>query len=201
MRKVKLFSLYDTNSLFYKIGMEINQEINKWPQEYFADDQIEGHVKNLKTGKELSIPEIHFARSESRTSSKIFPNSVLRPGSGSEMKIKVNVIEYRIPFEGDVNLLACRVSSNNSIKSEEWTVDPKIGELTIEYPVYGKTSKVLIHEHKNYVTDLMQQQSDLKAELLEFNSGLENMIRQVVEKRKNEIRSQNSLLSSLGLKS
>ncbi|GGB85264.1 hypothetical protein [Dyadobacter sediminis] len=201
MRKVKLFSLYDTNSLFYKIGMEINQEINKWPQEYFAEDQIEGCVKNLRTEKALSIPEIHFEKSESKTSSKIFSNAVLRPGSASDMKIKVNVIEYRIPFEGDANLLACTVSSNQGFKSEEWTVDTKTGELAIEYAVYGKTSKTIIHEHKNYVTDLMQQQNDLKAELLKFNAGLENMIRQVVEKRKAEIKSQNSLLSSLGLKS
>jgi hypothetical protein len=201
MRKVKLFSLYDTNSLFYKIGMEIKEEISKWPHAHFADDQIESHIQLLKTSKELRTPEILFNKSESKTSSKIFPNSVLRPGSSSDMKIKVNVIEYHIPFEGDINLLACKVSSGKSIKSQEWTVDQKTGKLIIEYAVYGKTSKTIINEHNSYITDLMQHQNELKSEFSEFNSGLENRIREVAEKRKAEIKDQISLLVSLGLKS
>jgi hypothetical protein len=201
MRKVKLFSLYDTNSLFYKIGMEIKEEISKWPHAHFADDQIESHIQLLKTSKELRTPEILFNKSESKTSSKIFPNSVLRPGSSSDMKIKVNVIEYHIPFEGDINLLACKVSSGKSIKSQEWTADPKTGKLIIEYAVYGKTSKTIVNEHNSYITDLMQHQNELKSEFSEFNSGLENRIRQVAEKRKTEIKDQISLLVSLGLKS
>lgn len=201
MRKVKLFSLYDTNALFYKIGIEIQEEISKWPHSYFAGDQLNDHMEKLKMAKELKWPEIHFARSKSTTSSRIFPVSVLRPGSGSDMKIKVNVIEYRIPFDGDINLLACKSSSNKSIKSEEWIVDPKANELLIEYAIYGKTSKNIIQEHNSYITELAAHQDELRSEFLEFNQRMENIIRPIVEKRKSEIEHQASLLSSLGLKS
>ncbi|MCE7066943.1 hypothetical protein [Dyadobacter sp. CY326] len=197
MQKIKLFSQYDMDVLFYKIGMDIAEEVNHWPDTYFSDDQLPGHIQELTRRKELQIPGADFRNGQSSTIDRIYTASEIQLRGNPNKKLKIKVLVYQYPFTGESYLLGCKPGAAFEPVEGDWFIDPANQMIITEYHNYESKPKQIVNKH-NALTERMQQMlEDISAGMTEFNANLDKVIEPVVLAKQKEVIERQQVLSSI----
>ncbi|KAA0992423.1 hypothetical protein [Dyadobacter aurulentus] len=186
MQKIRLFSQYDAAALFLKTKKELEDQVGQWPEEYFRSMEIGQHISSLKDTFRLSVPDIDFLNGRQVIVDRILPLSDYQPGMRRGINVRVSVLMYKYPLTGTTYLLGCRPSVPIQELVGEWYTDPVNQEIYVEYSQYDKHPKKVVNAHQACISSLQQAHRALKDEFQDFNDMLDEMIANLLQKRKEE---------------
>ena len=186
MQKIRLFSQYDAAALFLKTKKELEDQVGQWPEQYFDSMEIGQHISSLKDTFRLDVPDIDFLNGRQVIVDRILPLAEYQPGMRRGVNVRVSVLVYKYPLKGTAYLLGCRPSVPMQEPVGDWYTDPVNHEIYVEYSQYAKHPKKVINAHQACVTSLQQAHRALKYEFQEFNDTLDDMIANLVGKRKED---------------
>lgn len=197
MQKIKLFSQYDMDVLFYKEKMDIGKDVNQWPDAYFSAENLPGHIDALAQQRQLQIPQVDFLAGRSITVDRIYPASALRPGGNPNKKLKVKVLVYQYPFTGESFLLGCKPRAAFDSIEVEWLLDAGSRMILAEYPNYESNPKQIIRKHNAMTESLQQMLADVAQGLEEFNDNIRDVIEPAIYEKQQEVIERQRVLSAL----
>ena len=197
MQKLKLFSKYDSETLFDKIRREITDHIRQWPETNFRADQLATHQEAVSKQFQLQLPQIDFANGREMEVEKIYPRSLVQPGAKPDQQVRLNVLVYQYSYEGDTYLLGCKPATFVPETSGEWFVDPTFRSLTLEYTGYAKNPRKILTSHREYIPALINCYQVLRTEFENFKNELNGIISQAMKERQSELEAFNKILSMM----
>lgn len=197
MQTIKLFSQYNLDALLIKARKEIHDQIRQWPDQYFDSGQIQSHINTLKASLQLRLPNIDFRNGRQVLVQRVYPLSVFQPGRKNNSKLRVDVLTFHYPAEGQLYLLGCCPPLEVPDPVGDWYVDPLTKQLTIEYVEYEKHPKKTVAAHQLYTAELQLCYESLKNEFAMFDKELDNMIEAAVTERKMEQAEMKRMISFL----
>ncbi|MCE6989728.1 hypothetical protein [Dyadobacter sp. CY323] len=197
MQKISLLSGYDSATLFDKIRRKSAGEINQWPEAYFAADQISGRLNDIFDHHRPRLPEIDWDGGKESINEKICLLSSFQPGAKPGANVRVNVLTYEYPFQGEIYLLGCHPAQLVPESPGECFVDPVRQVIAIEYTGFNKSPRQVLTMHRSYLSTLIASYLELKNEFDAFNSELPGFLHKIVEKRKQSIEDMSRILSAM----
>lgn len=197
MQKIKLFSQYNIDALLIKARKEVYDQLRQWPDHYFDSEEVQSHITTLKSSLQLRLPNIDFRNGHQVLVERVYPVSVFQPGRKNNSKLRVDVLTFHYPADGQLYLLGCCPPAEVPEPVGEWYVDPVTQQLTIEYVEYEKHPKKTVAAHQSYIAELQLCYESLKNEFALFDNELDNMIATAVAERKREHDEMKRMLSFL----
>jgi hypothetical protein len=195
MQKIKLFSQYDSETLFGKICRDIRDQIRQWPETNFLAAEIDTHKEAIRNRFGVKLPKVDFANGREIEMEKVFPRSMFQPGAKPDQNVRINVLVYKYTFEGEAYLLGCRPAAEVPEPSGEWLMDPAYRSLTLEYTAYAKSPRKVLTSHREYIPKLISAYQALRLEFEQFENELNNVIDAAMQERQEEIEAFNKILS------
>lgn len=197
MQQLKLFSKYDSETLFNKIRRDIIDHIRQWPETHFRADQLTTHEDAVSKQFHLQLPQIDFGNGREMEVEKIYPRSLVQPGAKPDQQVRLNVLVYQYSYEGDTYLLGCKPAVAVPEPAGEWFVDPTYRSLTLEYTGYAKSPRKILTSHREYIPGLINCYQALRAEFENFKSELSGIVSQAMKERQNELEAFNKILTMM----
>jgi len=120
------------------------------------------------------------------------PNFFVEPGE----RYPKDTFVFHIPFTGNGSVLSCRPNTFSSFTPNAVVSDK---EITFEVVDFGYTEEQLKQIVEETTDAIRRQHANLSQDISRYNEGLENPVRAILRRRKEEAGRRNELLAALGI--
>jgi hypothetical protein len=180
----------------------IANEINSQSDNYILNVNVDDYTAHLTQLYSLDTPEFHFENVSVDSVEKDIPGDRFPRYefmiSDTNSTFRKEVFIYHIPYSGNIDLLQLRPNPM-TLMSYEAKIDTRQRCLLIEIINFYNDPERIKSQYSQEVGNLTSNYQYIRNNCSGFNNGLESFIRDLIERRKQQILQKNSLLSSLGV--
>lgn len=168
---------------------EDNYLLNVNEEDYISHKISEAQIHPI----EIHEDKIYASSSEQMIPAEYFPSSFHVYSGKSYAK---DVIKFHIPFSGNADQLKLIPSSRIL-----WSMDIELAqnEFSFEIINFSDDSESIVREKDSNLRNILQQYGNVRTEIEQYNSTIEQRIKQAFEARKSRIIAKSGVLASLGV--
>lgn len=197
--KTGIFAEADLRNYLEQKKSLIIQSIGNESDDYLLNVNESDYVKH-KVDEAQVVPldihedQIYVSSSEQMISAEYLPSSFYDVQRGRSYK--KDVIKFHIPFSGNRDLLRYMPSMRLM-----WSMDVEISgnEFTFEIINFNDNAESITRDKDSNMRNIMQQLSNVVAEVMQYNSSVNAQIKQAFDARKQRVLAKGNVLASLGV--
>lgn len=192
-----IFNEYDLSATLEAQTAQLKKEIGSDIRSVTPEDEARYVAQKIEKYKILPIEfkpeELTVSTTEQMIPARLFPQSFFVHDGESYPR---QVISFHLPFKGDPTLLRCIPSSRLL-----WTEEVSLGneEIIFDMIKFSDSADDLKREKDRVVNYLTQQASNINSQVLQYNSGLENNIKNAITSVSEKISKDSEFLNNLGI--
>lgn len=192
-----IFNEYDLNATLEAQTAQLKKEIENDIKSKALADEAEYIVKQIEKHQIMPIKfepdKLSVSTAEQMIPARFFPQGFFVHDGESYPK---QVISFHLPFKGDPTLLRC-VPSSRLLWTEEVSLGN--GEIIFDMIKFSDSADDLKREKDRVVNYLTQQASNVNSQVLQYNSGLENIIKNTIASVGEKASKDSEFLNDLGI--
>ena len=196
----QLFGRYDISGVIQASTSKISQEVERLDPNYLLNASEDDLVRSIASEIRFDIPTLdigaaHIADSHG-TKIETAPSIYNGWQSGYVKGIQITIV---VPFEGDTEFFSVKPSTFTF--GGESPDDIRVGphELELIYVRTDNNADAVKRSYESYFGTLNRNLASLKESADQFNSSLENKVRELIRRRKTILATQEKMVSDLGL--
>lgn len=192
-----IFNEYDLGATLEAQTAQLKKEIESDIKSKALTDETEYIAKQIEKHKitpiEFEVDKLSVSTAEQMIPARFFPQGFFIRDGESYPK---QVISFHLPFKGDPTLLRCIPSSRLL-----WTEEVSLGneEIIFDMIRFSDSTDDLKREKDRVVNYLTQQVSNINSQVLQYNSGLESIIKNTITSIREKISKNSEFLNNLGI--
>jgi len=192
-----IFNEYDLSATLEAQTAQLKKEIESDIRSKALSNETEYVEKQIKKHKIMPIEfepdKLLVSTTEQMIPARFFPQGFFVYDGESYPR---QVISFHLPFKGDPMLLRCIPSSRLL-----WTEEVSFGneEIIFDMIKFSDSADNLKREKDRVVNYLTQQASNINSQVLQYNSGLENSIKNAITSISEKVSKDSDFLNDLGI--
>src|SRR5579871_2477285 len=196
----QLFGKYEIFGIVQASTSKISQEVERLDPNYLINANEDELVRSIASEIQFDIPtlDIDSAQIADSHETKVEMGPSIYNGwqSGYVKGIKITIV---VPFEGDTDFFFVKPSTFTF--GGESPDDVRVGsdELELIYVRTDNNADAVKRSYESYLGTLKQNLASLRETANRFNSGLENQVRELIQRRKTILATQGKMVNDLGL--
>jgi len=193
-----IFAKPDIDERFEEIRSSIRNEIENETENYILNVSEQGYVDHLVA--KHAIDNISFLPNEltASTYETDVPSNMHPYGYNviSGKNYRRQTIRFHLPFEGDSEFL--RYIPRSRIL---WSTPVHLDGKAVSFDLinWENNAEALRNEANNIVSKIIQQGTNVSAEIAQFNNSLPQIIREMLIARKNKFLKEHQFMANLGI--
>jgi hypothetical protein len=193
----QLMKLYEGESFanyVQKIKTAITEHINSETESYILEVNPDDYVLHLVDKFSINTPEIH---TDNKYIDKV-EREISSSTSSSHKRVRYEFIVYHLPFTGAIHILSLRPNPT-LVVDVEIIVDFKQQCILIEILNTRNDIKQIQREYNQSIKYILSNYPGLRSSCESFNHELPQLVKNILETKRQQILKSNDLLHSLGI--
>jgi hypothetical protein len=196
----QLFGKYDIFRVIETNKQKITHAVENLDPNYLLNANEEDLGRSIASEIWLDMPSldidrIHVADSQ-ETKIEARPNYMNGWANGFAKAVKITIA---VPFSGDRDFFFVKPSSLTYGGETPEDVQVSSDHLELIYVRTDNNAAAVKKSYESYLETLKQNLASLKQSVDQFNSALENQVRELIQRRKSSLVAQGTMVEALGL--